>query len=586
MTMMISKFNQLIRSRVLWIVFLVVIVLTFVAWGMPSCSSGRLEGATSTAQGTLDGKEISQAEFNRAYEGAYIDVLVQFGPEALREEGFDRILRQRAWQRLAQLRKAEEWGLTASTAEIQQAIAANFANKDGSFNRDYYMGFYVQRLQPQRISLAQFEHFFGEMIILNKLRSAVVQQAVVSPLEIRQAFSTLQDTYAIDYATIESAPIDAALDITDEQSRATYDADPTAFDLPERRVASYVSFDPAAYAQPSQEFGDEELEDFYNDNIDLFSAASTNADGSAAAPAPIPFEEARESVVDAMRAAAANERMENAANEFATKTLPLRDGTIPVFADVAASLGYEVNTTAPFAANDAPVPVCGPAFPADAFARDLGPFDAVSDPIPGADTHLYVLHLDEIQAPRTPAYEEVAAEATARARAKALSEALSKQAADARASIEAALKEGTSFAEAATAAGLVATSPAPFTGLDAANPESPNADPVVAAISPALAACNPGELTEPIAVPAGLAIALLRERTPADEASFEAQKASIASLIRQRRAQDTWAAFLDELLAPERFTDNHPVDEADEEELSDEEVDGAAEAAETAEEEE
>lgn len=34
MTMMISKFHQLIQSRLLWGAFLIVIVFSFVIWGM------------------------------------------------------------------------------------------------------------------------------------------------------------------------------------------------------------------------------------------------------------------------------------------------------------------------------------------------------------------------------------------------------------------------------------------------------------------------------------------------------------------------------------------------------------------------
>lgn len=570
-TMMISKFNQLIRSRVLWGAFLVVIVMAFVFWGMPSCIPER---GGSAAEGTLDGEDISPEEFQHAKVGAYIDLLVQVGADMLHEADFDQILREHAWQRLAQLRQAEKWGLRATREEVQNAIASNFSDSNGNFSREMYAMFYQNRLQPQGVSLGQFEQFFAEMIILNKMRYVVGQQVVVTPLEVRQAFETLGDRYDAEYAVVESAPIDAGLEVSDEQVRAAYDENPDAFALPEHRVASYVRFDPADFIDEEQTFEEEDIEDFYNENLTLFATTVTNADGTTAA-GTMELEEAHDDILAAMRKNAALERAENAANGFATKTFPGQDGVIPNFADVAAAAGLEVTVTPSFSAGEAPVPAAGSMFVQEAFSRDLGAFDAVSDPIPGDDGLLYVLHLDKIEAPRTPGFEEAEPQAAARARAKALDEALHAKANAAHEAIAAAIADGKSFGDAAVAEGLAVVSPKTFTGIEANSP-SEDSDPVLPALASALATCNDGELTEPFAVPAGLAIGFLAGHEPADEATFEQQKASIAGIIRQRRSQEAYAEFLKDLLSEARFTDLHPI--AEDEGLSDEEVDAAAEA--------
>jgi len=577
MTMMISKFNSLIRSRLLWGLFLVVIVLSFVVWGMPSCSGRERPADRIGAQGILDGEEIGNADYDHAYMGAYIDILVQYGPEATHSPLFRSLVRQHAWQRLALQRQANAWGIVASKAEVQQAIAANFADDKGVFNRDYYNAFVQARLAPHGITLSQFEAYLAEQVVQQKIREIVAQQTVVSPLEIRQAFSTFMDRYTADYAVVESAPVDAALSITDDDARAAYDADPSAFDFPERRIATYVTFDPASFADDAQAFEDADLEDYYNEHLDEFQRTVTADDGTESAE-DVPFDEARDDVLAALRRNAALERAENAANTFATAVLPARDGSIPDFAAVAKDRDLAAATTLPFAQNDNPVPAAGAAFVAEAFSRDLGPFDAIGDAILGADGLYYILHLDAIQAPRTPEFEEVAAAANVKARATALEKALAQKASDARDAVQKAIADGSSFAAAASAAGLVAVSPDPFTGIEAFQ----NDDAAVRALSDALGTCNPGELTETFAVPAGLAFGLLRAREPADEATFEAEKASLANLIRQQRAQAAYTEFLEKLLAPERFTDLHPVADVDEdaEERTDEEIDAEAEAAE------
>lgn len=572
-TMMISKFNQLIRSRVLWGAFLVVIVLAFVVWGMPSCIPQRADGG-SLAEGTLDGESVSPEEFQHARVGAYIDFLVQVGPDMLHEADFDQMLREHAWQRLAQLKQAEKWGLRATREEVQSAIASNFADNSGNFSRDMYAMFYQNRLQPQGVTLGQFEQFFAEMILLNKLRYIVGQQVVVTPLEVRQAFETLGDRYDAQYAVVESAPLDASLQVSDEQIRAAYDEDPDSYRLPEHRVASYVRFDPETFIDAEQVFEEEEIEDFYNENLTIFATTVTNEDGTTSA-GTLSLEEAHDDILAAMRKNAAVERAENAANGFASKTFPGRDGVIPDFADVAAAEGLVVTVTPSFSIGEAPVPPAGSMFVQEAFSRDLGAFDAVSDPISGDDGMLYVLHLDRIEEPRTPEFEEVEAQATARARAKALDEALHAKAKEAHEAIGAAVAAGTAFEEAAVAQGLIVVTPKAFTGIEANSP-SEDADPALPALAAALATCNDGEITEPFVVPAGLAIGFLSSHTPADEATFEQQKASIAGIIRQRRSQEAYSEFLTGLLAPGRFKDLHPI--AEDEGLSDEEVDAAAQA--------
>ena len=102
MAMMISKFNALIRSRLLWGVFLVVIVLSFVVWGMPSCTRDD-GGRARSAEGVLDGREISAAEFRAAYQMACLDILLKTGRDAFRGEDSAKMLREAAWRRLASL---------------------------------------------------------------------------------------------------------------------------------------------------------------------------------------------------------------------------------------------------------------------------------------------------------------------------------------------------------------------------------------------------------------------------------------------------------------------------------------------------
>ncbi len=62
MTMMISKFHKLIQSRLLWGAILIIIVFSFVVWGMvwPSQMD---EMDQVNAAGILDGEPVSHGEY-------------------------------------------------------------------------------------------------------------------------------------------------------------------------------------------------------------------------------------------------------------------------------------------------------------------------------------------------------------------------------------------------------------------------------------------------------------------------------------------------------------------------------------------
>lgn len=108
MTMMISRFHRLIQSRILWGVFLIVIVFSFVIWGMvwPS-REDRLEEARGA--GTLDGETVSFGEYNAAYRSAYLARALTQSRD-MNAPGSDVILRRMTWQRLATLREAAKLG--------------------------------------------------------------------------------------------------------------------------------------------------------------------------------------------------------------------------------------------------------------------------------------------------------------------------------------------------------------------------------------------------------------------------------------------------------------------------------------------
>ena len=546
--MMISKFHKLIQSRLLWGGFLVVIVFSFVIWGMV-WPSDLDEMERVNAAGLLDGEPVSHGEFRSAYLSATMARALALGREVASTPENEAALRRLAWQRLASLKEAARLGIRATEDELVGAIRANFVDEQKRYSRARYDAFLQNLIRPMGFTEVHFEQHVREEIVLQKLGSLIGRQAFVTPLEIRRTFDTLLDSFTVDYAEIRLADIEPDVSVDESDARTLFDSDPALFRLPERREVVVAAFPIADYLDEDAEFTDEEIQDYYELNIEDFTREESGDDGS---PRTVvtDLDEARDRIVSALRRDSALAKADAAAAELAFRSIPDRDGAIPDFAVEAEKAGRTVSALPPFSRFDAPMEDAGASFVAAAFELDLGAFDRISIPVAGQD-QVYVIQLQAVHAPRLPSFEEVQDRVLDAARRQAVAGALADRAQAIREAALAGLSAGQRFADAVAPLGVEAATTEPFTGLSGSSSE----DRIIQALVQAVVAYNPGEITEPIRSFNGLIVAHIARREPADPATFGAYRDEIAAAIRNRRAQNLFLDWQADLLAPGRFTD-------------------------------
>lgn len=565
MAMMISKFHKLIQSRLLWGAFLVVIIFSFVIWGM-SPASRNDDSPTARAAGSLDGKEISFDEFNAAYRTAYFGHVLQTGREASGDDS----IRNAAWLRLASLREAERLGIRCSDDELVATIRSNFSDpQTGAFSPEYYNAFEMNRLRPLGFSKTAFEAFLRQELVLQKLGELVGRQAIVTPLEIQRTCDSLADSFTVDYAIIDEKAVEATVSVDEDAARAFYDADPALFTTPETRDVSYVAIPAANFPDAAAEASDDELLDFYEAHIDLFTTESTDEDGNATS-VTADFDDAKDQVRQAMADEASLEAARAAAEDLYAAVLPGESDRIPVFSEVAAAAGFSVESAKAVTPFSSPVEGL-PAFASVAFSLSLDSYERPSAPVAGKDA-VYVLYLDAVNEPRVPAFDEVKDDALDAARRKAVADALAEKTSSISEIARLGIAEGKTLKAALKGSGIAVKAAPVFTGMDAASAE----DPVVRALAQVVPSCNAGEIAEPVPSPDGILVPYLKTRTPADPAQVDALSPEIARLVRARRAQDLFLEWQASLLAPERFTDFQKVTNWDDEALPEEEEDAEA----------
>lgn len=574
MTMMISKFHRLIQSRLLWGAFLVVIIFSFVIWGMmPSGTRGGDDDPRSRAAGELGGEEISFDEYNAAYHAAYLGQALQYGRDIPGGDDREQQLRRAAWLRLATLREAARLGVTATDEELVAAIRANFSGENG-YNPQYYDMFAQNNLAALGYSKAQFERYLREEITMQKLALLVGRQAVVTPLELQRTFSTLMDTFTVDYATIAPAPLEKDLNVTEEDARALFDEAPAAFTLPEMRDVSYVAFPVADFASaPAEPPSEDALLDYYEAHIADYTTTVTDDEGKES-QSVADFDEVKDSIAAALALEDARETARSAAAEFYYSLLPGGDDPrLPDLAEKAAAAGREPHSLTNLRRTATPVADAGWRLAAEAFELGLDIYDRAGAPFDGQDA-VYVLYLDAIHAPRVPDFDEVKDDALAAAKQKALTAAMNDKADFVKAAAETGLAEGKSLKASLKGSGIPVTSAPAFTGLEGTS----STNSAIRSLVQAVVACNVGDLTDPVPSPEGLLVAHIKARQAADPALFESYSAEMSNVIRGRRAQELFADWQASLLDESNFTDYRAAAADYDEEEGEEEA--AAEAAE------
>ena len=558
MAMMISKFHKLIQSRLLWGAFLVIIVFSFVIWGMVWPSD--LEKAEqANAAGSLDGETIGLGEFRTAYLNTYLARALALGRDVQSTPESDAILRRLSWQRLATLREANRMGLVATDDELRGAIRSNFAETNGVFDPARYQAFLQNFIRPLGFSIGQFEQHLREEIQIQKLGHLIGRQATVTPLEIRRTFDTLLDTFEVEYVFAGPADVEQDVKVSDDDVRRLFDEDPAAFTIPEQREVSYAAFPVADYFEADLEISDDDVQDYYELNIADYTTTETGTNGQ---PREVvaDLDDVRDGIVAALRRQAAFEKADAAAAELAYRALPDREGTVPEFAAEAEKAGRKAQKLAPFARFSVPLEDGGAALAAAAFELAPNSYDRVSSTIAGTD-NVYVLYLENVQEPRVPAFEEVADQVREVARQKALAAALAAKGQAIQKAAAAGIAAGQTFADAVAGTGAAAQSAEPFTGMSG----STSTNEIVQTLVQAVVSYNQGEVADPVPHADGLVVAYVKARTAADPATFDSYQSEIASAIRARRGQGLFRDWQAALLAPERFTDFQRAADGEEE---------------------
>ena len=246
-------FNLVHKNKRIIQVFLGLIALTFVTWGIESYTSMR--GGRDTVA-TVNGIEISAREFDeelrrrqdqlRQILGRNYDA-AQFDTPEMRRGLLDSLISQRLVASAA-----GRSNLTVTDQTLLDAIHAipAFKGPDGNFSKSTYEQ--VLRQQNPPMSPAQFENRLRYELSLNQLTRAVGESAIPSRSVAERLGAIEAQSREIAEFRIPTEQFLPKVKIDEAKVKAYYEANPAQFQIPERVRAEYVVLSGEAMAAQEQ----------------------------------------------------------------------------------------------------------------------------------------------------------------------------------------------------------------------------------------------------------------------------------------------------------------------------------------------
>lgn len=248
---------------------LVLIILTFALAGVGSYVTG---GADTTVA-EVNGAEITQTEYDRAYENERNRLQEQFGDmfdaissdpgymETVRANVLDQLIEQQLL-----LQYAREHGMRISAAQVKLQIRDIPAFRTaGQFDNDVYL----MALRNAGYSPESFANLMQNDLLRNQLLQALAGSEFALDAEVLALLRLQQQTRSGGYIVANNADYSDQVSLTEEEINNFYQQNSQSFQAPERIKVAYVELSKADLLDQI-EITDEAVRAFYDNRIDQY----------------------------------------------------------------------------------------------------------------------------------------------------------------------------------------------------------------------------------------------------------------------------------------------------------------------------
>ncbi len=275
--MLITRFNRLIKSKLLWGTFAFLVVLSFAL--APLLRDKDRPNRESGAAGVLSGEEISHEEFATAKHDSYIRYVENNGdrPDRIDDE-LDELFTNEAWKRIAALRKAQELGIQVTTEELTEHVktSTQFTGQDGKFSKNIFYLYSTYLIKGDgEGAVLRYQEYIRRELLVAKLQKVIETAVWIPRATLYERLASLVDNYAVEYIELDYDKLTKRVKITNEDLQAYYKENSDRFEIPAKVAVKYVAF-PATDYSADIEVSDDDVKRFYDSRIDSYTSIDSN----------------------------------------------------------------------------------------------------------------------------------------------------------------------------------------------------------------------------------------------------------------------------------------------------------------------
>jgi peptidyl-prolyl cis-trans isomerase D len=222
----------------------------------------------------VNGRGVSVLEFRTAYQRQVAAYRQAYGAnvsdQLLRQLGFEQQVLQQLINEQAMVAEAQRLGMTVTDDEVRQRILAMPEFQlNGQFVGEAQYQAMLNSARPP-MTPGEFEAGLRRQLLVEKLRAVVTDWVAVTDAEADAEYTRRNEKVKVQLVHVASSAFLGQMAATDAEVAAYFDAHKENYRIGERRKVRYVLVDVESLRQgiivPSRE-----VERYYNDNIEMFS---------------------------------------------------------------------------------------------------------------------------------------------------------------------------------------------------------------------------------------------------------------------------------------------------------------------------
>ena len=243
-------------------ILLGIIIVVFIAFYGPSKFGN--QGGGDVAE--INGENITRGEFALQYDRAvdrYRQMLKgSLTPEMIKALNIKGQLLEELIQKKLMLQEARRLGLNVSDDDLaaQLAQAPDF-QVGGRFNKDRYL----QLLQANGLTPAQFEEDQRDQLTIQRLYSVIADAVHVTDAEVRERYKIDQERIDLDYIKLPISDFVGQVKLSEDDIKKYYERNKESLKQPLKIELEYLSY-PFEHFDSSAQVSEKEIEQYYQTN--------------------------------------------------------------------------------------------------------------------------------------------------------------------------------------------------------------------------------------------------------------------------------------------------------------------------------